>query len=369
MLQDRKIQDLSNSEIVINKEEKGLIEKRPLYVRTLNVFVAPFKRRYERLYRERKRHLVVDILFITVIVLLIILNIVLALKEYKVDLSWWPIRREEKVAGGELFLTVDKQTVAMGEQINYILTVKNNTNQNLEKLEVRAGLAGAAIEESSIKTKGSYAQNEIIWQSEQNEGLKSLKPGEEVQLDFSLKIKNKLMVTNPVVTVTAQMSGWMGNKIFSGQANEIAIKIKSDLGLETAYQYYTTEGEQLGIGPWPPQTGEQTSLRIFWRVKNNLNRVEEVKITGVLPPGVEWTGRTAVNVGENIEFDPEKREVSWKIKILTTTTEAEGNFEVNLTPQTEAKGLILIEKNGIKGYDTFAKEELIRTVPDLKIAW
>lgn len=367
MEKNSKITDLTKNEQIIEHDSQQ--PRRPIYVRTLNIFVAPFKRRYERLYRERKKHLVVDLLFLLVIVLLIILNLVLFFKEYKVDLSWFPIKKEEKIVEGEISLAADKKTAALGEQINYFLNIKNNTTQNLERLEVKAGLVGGALDESSIKTKGNYAQNEIVWQSEQNEVLKNLKPGEEAQLDFSLKIKDKLQITNPTVTVMAQMSGWVGNKIFSGQADEITIKIKSDLELETAYHYYTAEGEQLGAGPWPPQAGEQTSLRIFWRVKNNLNRVEEVKITGVLPPEVAWTGRTAVNMGENIEFDPVKREVSWKIKMLTTTAEAEGNFEINLTPEEGVKNLILNEKIGIKGYDTFVKEGLIRTAPDLKIAW
>jgi len=70
---------------IVETEKNVEQSRRPIYIRTLNVFTNPAQRRYERHYKESKKHLAIDLIFIILILLLITANIILMTKSFPIE--------------------------------------------------------------------------------------------------------------------------------------------------------------------------------------------------------------------------------------------------------------------------------------------
>lgn len=239
------IKDVSDQEQIISKDELRPEYKRPIYIRTLNVFVNPLRQRYEHHYRESKKHLVIDFIFVILILILIGLNIYLFTREFPIE----------------------------SIEINF-----NHTQVNGER--------------------------DVVPTS-----------------------------TKPEVTVTSL--------IFNNFA-----------------QYYSAEGEQLGVGVWPPQVGATTTLRVVWSLQTRERAVKDVNYTAQLPVGVSWNGNSVVNKGQAISYDSQNRLVSWQVENLEAGEEVRGSFEIEFVPEEKQRGgkVKLLEDIEVSAIDSLLQE-------------
>ncbi|MBI5077578.1 hypothetical protein HZB94_04330 [Candidatus Falkowbacteria bacterium] len=138
-------------------------------------------------------------------------------------------------------------------------------------------------------------------------------------------------------------------------------KLNSNLSLLTYPMYFTKSGDQLGRGPLPPKAGEETKYWIFVKVINDINDVEKVKVTAVLPSNVVWTGKTNVPIGDPIQFDETLKTVSWQISKAPAKLENIGfAFEVGIIPTVGQKGIYpaLISALSVSGVDKATGQSL-----------
>jgi len=184
-------------------------------------------------------------------------------------------------------------------------------------------------------------------------------------LDFGFSVSKKITVANPVISVTATISGTTDGRSFVLDSPESRVKILSDLSLIPGYGYFTTEGDQIGAGEWPPKVDGETTLRVFLNIKNNLNVVKDAKVSAKLPVGIFWVGRIAVNSGAAIEFNPDTNEISWSAGTVSPTNNATASFEVRFAPSASDlnKTIKLLENIKIIGQDSFAGAEIQAQIP------
>jgi len=232
-----------------NKKEEQKIEiinkpadvpaKRSVYIRTLNVMINPMRSRYEKHYKESKKHLVIDIVFVVLILLLIITNVILFNKSFPVE--------------------------------------------SVEIKIVRPKVEGEKIEESQMP---------------------------EVVQNTNLILSSKIA-------------------------------------------YYTTEGEQLGVGPWPPVVGETSLIRVMIEVYPTSHRVSNLYFKANLPVGIRWTGNFAVETGEAMVYDETKDLISWSIGSIGDREKVSASFELELTPNEENLGqkMELLKNLSLVGFD------------------
>jgi len=373
--QDKQIVDVSAEEKIISSgKETSQLDlvptRRPIYIRTLNVFRQPFRNRYERHYRDKKYHLVIDILFIIIIVLLAVLNIILLTKHYYVNNISVPTH-QEKIVGPFVSLSYQNSNgnlpLTPGEKNSFTLNIKNISSYTLDELSVQIDLSGQAIDFDSIKTNGTLEDDHLIWSSKNIEALKAISPDDSLSLDFSFEVKQNISVVNPVVSTSARVQGTANGEDFIDSTDIFYYKVNSDLVLITSSKYFTTEGEQVGFGAWPPRVGEPTSLRIFLNPINHVNNLSDVAITSTLTDNVNWVGNAVVNAGVDITYDGNTRRISWQIGDLSTQDEVVGSFEVEFIPldNTLDKNIQLLYNSQITATDTFTGARLQSAASDL----
>jgi hypothetical protein len=362
---NNKIIDVSKNEQIVPKNEAPIL-KRPIYIRSLNLFARPFRDRYEKHYREKKYHIFVDTLFVVVIILLCILNFILVFR--KNDFSFSNIAQNYfrvNQAKLEMNLSVNGKTelvASAGEKLNYILTIKNNSAEAIKDMAVKVKLEGVGVDERTIISQGKFENGGLIWTASENEALKNFKQGEEISFDFSFMVKKELSISNPSILTKASVTGFIGDKSFSEDSSENRVKILSDFSVVSSYAYYTEEGEQLGVGAWPPKIGEETKIRIFFDIKNSINKINNAKLAAKLAPGISWTGKFAVNFGAPIEYNLDKNEISWDIGNVLTSENPSANFEIQFTPTSNEilKNMELVYDIKISGYDSFANFDIVK---------
>ena len=345
---NQKIIDVSKQEQIIKKN--NLQTLRPsIYIKTLNIFAEPIRRRYDKHYREKKHHLFIDILFVIIIVLLIITNLILVFKKIDIQNIFVP-QHQQNIQ--EPYLDIN---FYVNQQSEYILNIKNITDFSIRELVVEVNSQGQAISQGE----------KVIFTKEDNEALSLLNPNDEIILNFIIKIKNNIKINNPQILSQVKISGIVADKIFEQQSEQIQTRISSDLKISAEYKYFTDEGEQLGFGAWPPVIGNETSLRIFLIPENNLNRIKDVSVSADLPENINWTGEFSVNNGQPLNYNKNNNQITWRIEELNTLNNTQANFEIEFIPQNNK--IILLKNLQISGADIFTNKILNYNFGDLAL--
>jgi hypothetical protein len=111
-----------------------------------------------------------------------------------------------------------------------------------------------------------------------------------------------------------------------------------------------------------------TTYTIVWSLTNTLNSASSVKVEGVLPGYVSWTGNTTE--GESIKFDPTTRRVVWDVGDVTAATgfsssPREAAFQISLVPSLSQRedSPVLLGGSVVTGVDRFNSASLRASAP------
>lgn len=125
--------------------------------------------------------------------------------------------------------------------------------------------------------------------------------------------------------------------------------------LDAQALYYSTEGEQLGRGPWPLEFGKTTKLKVFWKINKGL--VSSIVVSGKLGPNVQWTGFAPI--GKGLLYEPATGNVQWIVGDGNTAV-----FEIAITP-TEKGRIVVVDNLKIQGKHIKTGEIKQILVPDV----
>jgi hypothetical protein len=277
----------------------------------------------------------------------------------------------------------ENQAVNLGDTLAYSLLYKNNSDLEIMDLSISMELDSKLLDLESLtdELKGKIKDNVITWNKEQISGLASFKPGEEGEIAFKIKLKDKLALAGSEDKNFQIMSKFKGKSVsleslgggaLEVESNTIALSVNSQADLQAEARYYSEENEALGVGPLPPQAGKTTAYRIFWYLTNTSNELNTVKVVTTLPEDIYWTGQNkAVSAGD-LTFDPVTRQVTWSINKVPVGTgqilpQLSASFEVSITPKESDVGnvKILTDKTSLTAADSFTLASLTASADSL----
>lgn len=97
----------------------------------------------------------------------------------------------------------DNYTPTPGELLNYQITIKNNSNNYLDDYLIAARLSGRSFDITSLTSPmGQASGNTIMFDVQKNPTLASIAPGQEVIVNFNIKIKDNFIPTNSEIIKT-----------------------------------------------------------------------------------------------------------------------------------------------------------------------
>jgi fimbrial isopeptide formation D2 family protein len=244
-----------------------------------------------------------------------------------------------------------------GEALHYEVYVKNTSTSPFKNLYVTDKLNSPGFDLSSLSVKsGSASDNSAAWDWSSNKSLGVLNPGQEIKLEFSIKLKDSWPATQ-----TRPNDTNLDSKVTVGDASrDFSTKINSKLTVSQVGAYQD-DGIFGNSGPQPPAVGQDTTYTINWRAQNFYNDVKNVKVKAVLAPGVTLTGKILPSTQvSNFSLDSASREIVWSVADYlpagagAVSSAPEINFQISFTPsQSQANPMPLISKLEITGEDQY----------------
>lgn len=252
----------------------------------------------------------------------------------------------------------EKGFANIGDELKYSLNIKNQGNIPAGEISPKLLVDDSSnfIDWESLKLLdgANFKDNEIIWDYKNTDKLLILEPGQEVSLDFSVKLKNDKLEGNLVENVFSSWAeaqiGKIGEDVDGKiiKSNLISISLITNLDFKNEVRYFGADGTAIGSGPLPPKKGETTTYRIFWKLDNSLNDAVDIKITAALPAEVIWGGKALVDSGD-LYFSDNSREVVWLIPKMPADLKGdlEASFDISVKPEEKDVGRSIIILNNI----------------------
>jgi hypothetical protein len=246
----------------------------------------------------------------------------------------------------------------------------NKGETNMKNVVIMAVLESDFLDWVTLvdENKGVEKGNSIIWTKEEIPDLAELKPGQEGMIDFAFTLvsfEEKYLnhsVNDFQVKSYAQFnigesedtpseeeeSQEEKNTEVDNKSNTIVNKINSDLSLKEEVRYFSEDNLPVGNGPLPPQVGEETGLKVYWVLTNNLHELQDAKIEVSLPPYVNWSDKNRTSVGI-ISYDSANHKVVWDIgRLPVTVYRADAEFNISIIPEENDRNKIMVLLPGSK---------------------
>ncbi|MDP3245297.1 MAG: hypothetical protein Q8M83_06635 [bacterium] len=242
----------------------------------------------------------------------------------------------------------ENQQAKLGDTLQIRMDLDNQSENEFEGVILKLLANSPLLDWKSLTgdNKAKVENNIATWDSSSFAKLAKIKANDKLSLNFKINLQSATnSQTDPTIKFSAKAAiGKINGKAVQTEikTGEIAIRVGSDLGLQTWARYYDDNHKALGSGPWPPEMDKESHLVVFWRLTNNYHELQNLKVTTELPPNIRFDGKKDLTAG-NLSFDPNKRIITWDIsRLANTVNEVEAQFNISVLPQASDSGKILL---------------------------
>lgn len=277
---------------------------------------------------------------------------------YYDDLLFWEQSYLVEVLKSDLELVLsvndsrNQLAANFNERLNYNLKYTNHGEIDINNLVLMVVLDGQVLDLTSIESELDFQimDNVVIFTKDELSNLETFKAGQSANLSFSVKTKqfsSQFIGEQMKINNFAQYSlAGSSSQLEDNKSNEIEIMINSDLSLQEELRYFDENNMPVGSGPLPPKVGEETKLRLYWTLKNNVHDLSDVSVRLNLPEFVEFDNFWQATFGD-IYYDSNLHQVIWTIEEMPISIfRADAFFNIKFTPSLQDLDKILVLSPG-----------------------
>jgi uncharacterized repeat protein (TIGR01451 family) len=271
---------------------------------------------------------------------------------------------------------VNTAVVLAGENLEYNITFRNNTNVRIGEGSLRVQLDSRLLDLSKLNARGAdfdASTNTIIWRANAIPQLKTFAPNEQGEVSFSVPVKRTIPIENfqdinyviktNVTFESNEIPTALGvNKIIQGNSSEV--KLATKLIPKVTMAYVSRDSSIINTGPIPLRLAQTTTFTVSLEIENLTNDVSGVAFRTSLPENVFWTGKTVVSNGD-ITYNERTKEIIWNVDKVPANTGLlrplyRAVFQIGITPTINQLGGEPRLLNGISytGKDDFTGIDL-----------
>jgi hypothetical protein len=268
--------------------------------------------------------------------------------------------------------------VSPGAEVEVNVSWQNNLSTVIQDAVIVARLTGLGIDGSTVISRdGFYRSSDgvVLWDKTTTGGaLSSLAPGAQGAVSFKFRmppsdlLKN---IRNASLTITVNAAGKRESErgvpetLQSAATQRIVVASEFDVTAHGLY-YSNPFGS---TGPLPPKAGTETTYAVVFTVTNTTNKIENAKLTAVLPPYVRWVGIYSP-ASESVSFSQTNSTVTWDIGAVEPGVGINGALPrqaaiaIGFTPSTSQIGQSpsILQSINFIGKDALTGGSVSRTV-------
>ncbi len=245
----------------------------------------------------------------------------------------------------------DNYLAKPGDVLNYVITFSNQLSS------LSAQLSGEMLDWNGA---GNYSLN---W----NNPVSPVTFQAKVKQNYSIK---RLGDKNFLIKASAE--GRLDDKI---SVAKLETKVGGKIDVKAKGFFRDASAGILNKGSLPPKIGQATDFTIHWLLSNYGTDIKNVKVSAVLPEGVEFTGQTKSSLSVGPVYNASAREVSWSLERILATSGALGDpieavFQITLTPTAAmvGKNALLLNPTQVVAVDEFTEQILNSSSPEVTTA-
>lgn len=255
------------------------------------------------------------------------------------------------------------QGIDFGETINYSISYVNKGEQPMNDVIIMAVLDGEALDWRKLvdANNGKVTGRTIVWTKDEVPELKALSKNQEGNIQFTIPVRavnESSLIRSFEIKSYAQFAlGGKSEELSSdnenNRSNQLTIKLNSDVSLDEAVRYFDEDNIAVGTGPLPPQAGQTTTFKVYWKITNSLHELAGLKVTTKLPDYVEWDGKDQADAG-TLEYNQDTNEVNWMIgRLPLSAASVQAQFSISLKPRASDRNklLVLVSGTSLEGND------------------
>ena len=268
-----------------------------------------------------------------------------------------------------------------GDLLRYKANLKNNSNSSIAGLSFSVHLDGSMFDFTTVRSDGFFDSRvgTIYWNGSTIPALNNLGANQSATVEFEARLKSSfsggLGARESFVKATAHL------ETPNVPADLDIDKLTADSELVTRISSSPTFAQKIllndsvfgSTGPFPPKVNYKTVFTIRWNLVNPSSDLSSAKVTAVLMPGVVWEERARVSGSQpQPVYNAAQKTVTWDLGTLpagvgVSFPQYEADFQISVTPSVnQAGGPVPLLKNvQFEGVDTFTKERILRTIPDV----
>ncbi len=265
-----------------------------------------------------------------------------------------------------------KETAKPSERAALQIQIKNTNAYDIHNVQVTIPLPNTV--DGLHMTQHGFVKNNIFTTNKNYiAALGTIKSGEQVTLDLIVPIG--FIGTGKDITVHLTPEIHADIPLVEGASyiqkiNSTPLKISSVLSLRSEMRYYTSEGDQLGRGPLPPQVGAETRYFATLVMSNSTSDIEKATVSATLSPDFVWGEKTSVSFGKDVTYDEATRKITWTAPLVPAHSDVGISFAVLFTPKENhiAKTPMAIQNISASAIDSFTQSSLSASARALDIS-
>jgi hypothetical protein len=268
-----------------------------------------------------------------------------------------------------------------GDLLRYKANLKNNSDSDIAGLSFSVHLDGSMFDLASVRSDGFFDSRvgTIYWNSSTVSALNNLGANQSATVEFEARLKSSFSGSLGARESFVKAAAHLETPNVPADLN--MDKLTADSELVTRISSSPTFAQKVLLndsifgssGPFPPKVNSKTAFTIRWNLVNPSSDLSSAKVTAVLMPGVTWEGRARVSGSQpQPVYDARQGTVTWDLGTLpagvgVSFPQYEADFQISITPSVnQAGGTVPLLKNvSLEGIDTFTKERILRTIPDV----
>lgn len=278
-----------------------------------------------------------------------------------------------KIVSSSLVITqtvngLRNSNVNAGDNLQFEINYKNEGTVGLRDVIITEQIDSTILDYQTLSViGGAYDTNSktITWKASDYPELKNLAPGQSGKINFSVKVKGVIPVTNAndknfIISSLAKIDSAdiptpvSTNKII--YSNKMDLKLNSKLLLNVTGFYNDTN--IANSGPVPPKVGQETTYTMHFAVANISNDIENAKVETILPTSVVMTGKIFPE-GSPLYYNERTNSITWNIgKVIAgmgvLSARNEISFQVKIKPSPDQAG----DEASLLNVSTFSAKDL-----------
>ena len=263
-----------------------------------------------------------------------------------------------KIPNFKLTLTPATGVVAANGDLNYTIDYQNNETVALKNLQflVKANNSNFTLRKVTLLSADkniSLVNNALVFNN-------------DLAADAGGEMKIKVNYQEAKSQVKAQVALSLGleyninGQVLKYNNTSAAAKVLSNLQIHSGAYYYSSQGDQLGVGPLPPVVDMATDYWVFWDVSNLGNDLDNVQVSADLSDNVVWTDTKSVLDGD-LKHGEVGGRVIWTLDSVpadNSGSHQKVGFEIGIIPTADDNGHILTLLKNIRysANDKFADQ-------------